>query len=184
VAGGARHVTHLFNAMGCTRHREPVKSDDAADGFAASALADDALGCDLIADGAHVHPDWLRLAAREKRERAILISDRIDVPESGRDAWLGADRMRSDGVAWRLPDGRLAGSLLTLDAAIRNAEAWRVMTRPEAIAACTARPARLLGLERTHGTLAPGARADLVELDRDGRVLATWVGGRRVYAAD
>ncbi|RIL07594.1 MAG: hypothetical protein DCC71_02385 [Proteobacteria bacterium] len=184
VERGACHVTHLFNAMGCTRHRDPARPDDAPDGFAAVALAHEALGCDLIADGAHVHPDWLRIAARAKRERTVLISDRIDVPASGRDAWLGADRMRSDGVAWRLPDGRLAGSLLTLDVAARNVETWRVMTRAEAIAACTVRPARLLGIERTRGTLAVGARADLVELDAAGEVRATWVAGRRVYAAD
>lgn len=180
VANGAAHVTHLFNAMGCTRHRTPAGGVP-MDGFAGIALAEPALGCDLIADGAHVHPDWLRVAAQAKGDRAILISDRIDVAASDRTGWLGADRMRSDSVAWRLPDGRLAGSLLTLDDAIRNSTLWRVMSLHDAVGACTLRPARLLGIERERGTLRPGARADLVLFAADGAVAATWIGGREVF---
>ena len=183
VANGACHVTHLFNAMGCRSHREARRPGAEPEGFARLALGEEALGCDLIADGAHVHSDWLRLAAEAKRERTLLISDRIDVGERSA-GWLGADRMRSDGVAWRLPNGRLAGSLLTLDAAIRNAERMRVMPFHDAVGACTIRPARLIGAERERGTLRVGARADLVALDASGAVLRTWVGGRQVWAAD
>lgn len=180
VANGATHVTHLFNAMGCTRQRAPADATPLG-GFAGIALAEPALGCDLIADGAHVHPDWLRVAARAKGGRTILISDRIDVASADRSGWLGADRMRSDGVAWRLPDGRLAGSLLMLDDAIRNADRWRVMGFHDAVAACTLRPARLLGIERERGTLRPGSRADLAVFAADGAVAATWIGGREVF---
>ena len=184
VANGACHATHLFNAMGSRRHRDAT-SDPRADGFAGLVLQEERIGCDVIADGAHVHPDWLRLAARAKRDRVTLISDRIDRPEtaSSTPAWLGAERLTSDGAAWRLPDGRLAGSLLTLDAAIRNVTRWNVMSSREAIAACTLRPARLIGVERDRGTLRAGARADLVALSEAGEVLATWVGGREVYRA-
>jgi len=184
VANGACHATHLFNAMGSRHHREPAPAAR-ADGFAALVLEEERLGCDVIADGAHVHPDWLRLAARTKRSRLILISDRIDVPQaaSATPAWLAADRLTSDGVAWRLPDGRLAGSLLTLDAAIRNVASWNVMRSHDAVAACTLRPARLLGVEHGHGTLRAGARADLVALSDAGDVAATWVGGREVFRA-
>lgn len=185
IANGAAHVTHLFNAMGSVRHREAVADLHPA-GFAGLVLADDRIGCDLIADGVHVHPDWLRLAARTKRDRFVLISDRIDLPEvpSVTRAWLGAEQLCSDGVAWRLPDGRLAGSQLTLDAAIRNVVGWRIVDSQQAIAACTLRPARLLGIERERGTLRVGARADLVELSDGGEVLATWIGGQRLAAAD
>lgn len=182
VANGAVHVTHLFNAMGCTRHRMAADGEP-MDGFAGVVLDEPALGCDLIADGAHVHPDWLRIAAEAKGDGAVLISDRIDVAASDHSGWLGADRMRSDGVAWRLPDGRLAGSLLTLDAAVHNAVAWRVMGFHDAIRACTERPARLLGIEGTRGTLRIGARADLVAFESSGRVAATWVEGRAVWRA-
>lgn len=181
VANGARHATHLFNAMGAHNHRSPMLLRSAIDAVPARILAEQRLGFDLIADGVHVHPDWLAAAVRAGRDRAILISDRIDVPAGAGDGWLGADRMHSDGVAWRLPDGRLAGSLLTLDDAIRNVERWRVMSPHDAIAACTVRPARLIGAERERGSLRAGARADLVALGEKGAVLATWVGGRLAH---
>jgi len=171
VAGGARHVTHLFNAMGALHQRGP--------GVAGRVLGDDRLSCDVIADGAHVHCDWLRVAARAKGDRLILISDRIEAPDSA-GMGFGSGSMHSDGVAWRLADGRLAGSHLWLDDAVRNVVAWRVMDRRDAIRACTLRPARLLGLEAERGTLQPGARADFAVFDRAGHLRATWVGGRPV----
>jgi N-acetylglucosamine-6-phosphate deacetylase len=168
---GARHVTHLFNAMGPLHQRGP--------GVAASLLAEERLSCDVIADGAHVHADWLRVAARVKGERLLLITDRID---PGPAAWPDGTRLRSDGVAWRLPDGRLAGSHLALHDAVRNCVAWRVtMTRLDALRAATLAPARLLGLESARGTLRPGARADLVLWSDAGEPLATWVAGRLVH---
>jgi N-acetylglucosamine-6-phosphate deacetylase len=171
--GGARHATHLFNAMGPLHQRGP--------GVAASILADDRLSADVIADGAHVHPDWLRVAARVKGERLVLITDRIELPEGA--VSFGSGRLESDGVAWRLPGGRLAGSHLRLDDALENCVRWRVMARHEAIRSATLAPARVLGIEAERGTLRPGARADLVLWDQDGAVRATWVAGRLVHGA-
>lgn len=173
AARGASHVTHLFNAMGPLHQREP--------GLAGSALADDRLTADLICDGAHVDPSWVRVAARSKGERLLLITDRLD-PESGGDSF-GSGALRSDGMALRLPDGRLAGSCVTLERALHNAASWGAMTQLEAVAACTLRPARLLSLEAELGTLRPGARADLVVLDDAGGVQQTWVGGTPVWTA-
>jgi N-acetylglucosamine-6-phosphate deacetylase len=170
VTQGARHVTHLWNAMSGLHHRAP--------GLAGVALADDRLSCDLICDGVHVHPLAVRLAARAKRERLLLITDRVSAG-----AGFGAGTLLDDGTALRLADGRLAGSRLTLDRAVRNAVSFAAMTQLEAIAAVTLRPARLLGLERERGTLRSGARADLVVLDAAGGVAETWLAGDRVYAA-
>jgi N-acetylglucosamine-6-phosphate deacetylase len=173
---GARHVTHLFNAMGPLHQRAP--------GVAASVLAEERLSCDVIADGAHVHPDWLRVAARVKGEQLLLITDRIERPETGgaEGAWPGGSALQSDGTAWRLPDGRLAASHLALHDAVRNCVAWRVMmTRHDALRAATLAPARRLGIEAERGTLRPGARADLVLWSEEGEALATWVGGRLVH---
>jgi N-acetylglucosamine-6-phosphate deacetylase len=170
VARGARHVTHLWNAMSGLHHRAP--------GLAGAALADDRLTCDLICDGVHVHPAAVRVAARAKRERLVLISDRVSAG-----AGFGAGALVDDGTALRLADGRLAGSRLTLDRALHNAVSFGAMTRLEAVAALTLRPARVLGLEREHGTLRPGARADLALLDADGRVAETWLAGRRAFRA-
>jgi N-acetylglucosamine-6-phosphate deacetylase len=175
IERGLRHVTHLFNAMRGLHHRHP--------GVVGVALTDDRLSCDLICDGVHVHPDIVRLAARAKGEGLLLISDRIELPGAGAPDWFGSGPVRDDGGALRLADGTLAGSTLTMERALRNAEAFGAMTRLEAIAACTLRPARLLGLERERGTLRPGARADLVVLSEEGAVEETWIQGEPVFRA-
>jgi N-acetylglucosamine-6-phosphate deacetylase len=175
VSGGARHVTHLFNAMGGLHHRER--------GVAGFALADDRLSCDLICDGAHVHPDVVRVAARAKGERLVLITDRVELAAAGAPAAgaYGAGGLHDDGVAVRFGDGRLAGSSLTLDRAARNFRAWTGASLLEAVAACTLRPARVLGCEAERGTLRPGARADFAVLEPDGVVRETWIGGERIH---
>ena len=173
IGEGLRHVTHVFNAMGGIHHRER--------GTAAVALADDRLSCDLICDGAHVHPEIVRVAARAKGDRLLLISDGVDLPSSGT-ASFGSGLLASDGVALRLPDGRLAGSCLTLDRAVRNLRAFAGTSLRDSVAACTLRPARLLGIEAERGTLRRGARADLVVLDETVRPVQTWLSGRCVWA--
>jgi len=177
VAAGARHVTHLFNAMGAFHHRKP--------GLIGTALADDRVSCDLICDGVHVHPSAVRLAARAKGAQLALITDNVAPPAQSQNANVsssyGAGAVRNDGTAWRLADGTLAGSRLTLDRALANAEAFGALTRLGAVRALTLAPARLLGIERERGTLRPGARADFALLDPNGRVRETWLAGRRAW---
>lgn len=172
---GMTHVTHLFNAMGPIHQREP--------GVPGRVLTDDRLSCDLICDGVHVHPRMVRLAARAVTDRLVLITDRIEPPERARAEGFGSGPVRDDGEALRLADGRLAGSTLRLDRAIRNACAFGAASLLEAVAACTVRPARVLGIEAERGTLRPGSRADLAILDETGDVAETWVGGQRVWSA-
>jgi len=168
---GARHVTHLFNSMGPFHHRSP--------GLTGVALADERLSCDLICDGVHVHPSAVRLAVRAKGTGLLWITDRIDPPMGGESSF-GSGVLRDDGQVLRLADGRLAGSRLTLDRAIQNAIMFANLEICEAVAACTLRPARLLGIESERGTLRPGARADLAVLDSAGRVEQTWLAGQRI----
>jgi N-acetylglucosamine-6-phosphate deacetylase len=176
IARGARHVTHLFNAMAPLHHREP--------GLAGAALADERLTCDLICDGAHVHPQMVRVAARALGERLLLITDRIEPEPVGVAASsFGSGSLRDDGIALRLPDGRLAGSRVTLDLALRNLQHFAGLSLLEAVAACTLRPALRLGIERERGTLRPGARADFAVLEPDGSVHSTWIGGKPVFRA-
>jgi N-acetylglucosamine-6-phosphate deacetylase len=171
VERGISHATHLYNAMGPMHHRDP--------GVAGHVLGEDRMSCDLICDGAHVHPAMVRLAARAAGERLMLISDRVDLPPAAHEAEPapGGDEgpnIRADGV--------IVGSRLTLDGAVRNAQAFDAMTLQEAVAACTLRPARLLGQEAERGTLRPGARADFAVLDAAGQVAETWLGGVAVNA--
>jgi N-acetylglucosamine-6-phosphate deacetylase len=172
VARGLRHVTHLWNAMGPVHHREP--------GVAGTALADDRLSCDLICDGHHVHPAIVRTTARALGDRLMLITDRVALEAGGAGTALGEASAGPDGAPWRRADGTLVGSQLGLDGAVRNARRFAGLGPCEAVAACTLRPARLLGIEAERGTLRAGARADLALLDAEGRVVETWLAGEPV----
>ena len=155
AAAGARLVTHLFNAMGPLHHRTP--------GLLGAALADERLTPSLIADGVHVHPAALRTAARAKGDgRWILVTDAV----AWRDGRLEAGGERRVSIvdgAPRLADGTIAGSSLTMDAAVRRMVAEAGIPLHEAVAAASATPADLVGRSDL-GRLAPGARADLVVL--------------------
>jgi N-acetylglucosamine-6-phosphate deacetylase len=158
IARGARHVTHLFNAMGPLHQR--------VSGVAAGALSDDRLSCDLICDGVHVDPDWVRIAARVKGEGLLLISDRVDPPAGVHAPSFGAGVVTDDGKVLRLPDGRLAGSRLGLDQALLNLQQWGGLPLEQAVAACSLRPARLLGMEGERGTLRATAFGDVLDFLR------------------
>ena len=173
IDAGLCHVTHLFNAMGPVHHRDL--------GVAGVALTEDRLSCDLICDGVHVHPAMVRLAVRAKGERLMLITDQID-PPLGNLSSFGSGEIRDDGIALRLPCGRLAGSRLFLDQALENAREFGALSLHEAVAAATLRPARLLGIESERGTLRVGARADFFVFGPGAKVRETWISGRCVYA--
>ena len=177
---GARHTTHLFNAMTGLHHRAP--------GAAGAALTDARATVELIADGEHVHPAMLALAIRAKGpERVALVSDAVGpagLPPGEYD-WLGRT-VSSDGVTVRLPDGTLAGSLGTLDRALRLVTAppptgCGLDLAAAALMLATV-PARILGLAGK-GRLAPGLDADLVAIDDAGRVRLTLIGGRIAHDA-
>jgi len=162
---GARLVTHLFNGMAPFHHREP--------GLAGAALSDPRLATSLIADLVHVHPAALQLAFAAKGDATVLVTDAVAwnrAAHAGRAIELG-----SDGTP-RLADGTLAGSALTMDAAVRNVVDHAAVPIGQAITAASTTPAGLLGLT-DRGTIEPGRRADLVALTPSLEVEAVWVGG-------
>jgi N-acetylglucosamine-6-phosphate deacetylase len=172
---GARMVTHLFNAMRGIHHREP--------GAAGGALVTPSLVLGLIADYAHVHPAVLSLAAHAAGVgRIALVTDAISAAGMGRGSFtLGAQTIDvKDGVP-RLPDGTLAGSVLQLHRAVQNFAAAAGVSRRDAVQAASLTPAKLLGLHRRKGRIAPGMDADLVVLGRDGDVLLTIARGEVAY---
>ncbi len=175
---GARHTTHLFNAMTGIAHRAP--------GAAGAALTDDRATIELIADGHHIHPAILALALRAKGPAHVaLVSDAVGPAglPAGTYDWLGK-RVVSDGATVRLADGTLAGSLGTLDRALRIITAplphGAGLTLIEAAQVLSTTPARILGLA-TQGQIAPGYAADLVAIDATGQVRLTLIGGQIAY---
>jgi len=167
VAAGARMVTHLFNGMSGLHHRTP--------GLAAFALADDRVAAGLIADGVHVDATMMRLAWRARPDGVVLVTDAV----AWRAGTVGEIGLALRDGAPRLPDGTLAGSSLTMDAALRRTVHEVGIDLADAVAAASGRPARLLGLH-DRGVIAPGRRADLVALTDDLTVQRTWVRGEPV----
>jgi N-acetylglucosamine-6-phosphate deacetylase len=178
VAAGVRQVTHTFNAMGGLGHRSP--------GTAGAALALPELRCELIADGHHVHPGAMAVLARAKGpEGVVLISDAVRA--AGRpdgDVDLGGRTAQHCCGAVRLSDGTLAGSVLTLDVAVRNFGSATGWAWPDLARAAAGNAAAALGLAGK-GRLAAGLDADLVLLagegDGAGAVVLTVVEGRIVH---
>ena len=174
---GASLVTHLFNAMGGLTAREP--------GAAGAALDLDALTAGIIADGVHLHPATIRAAVRAKgAERIVLVTDAMPpVGAASQEFSMLGRRVTVRDGACRLDDGTLAGSVLTMDQALRNVVEWTGLPLQDALGMATLLPARLIGAAASKGSLEAGKDADVVVLDRDLRVRLTLVGGRVVYHA-
>jgi len=172
---GLRHATHLFNAMRGLHHREP--------GTVGGALTLPGMTVELIADGVHVHPASMALAVRARgAENVLLVTDAMEaagMPDG--EYYLGKLKTIVRSGEARLEDGALAGSVLTMDRAVRNMVNLVGVDLPTAVAMATLHPARLHGLADRKGRLAPGLDADLVLLDRQLGVLATVVQGRVVH---
>jgi N-acetylglucosamine-6-phosphate deacetylase len=175
IDAGVTYVTHLFNAMAPLHHREP--------GLVGVALSDDRVRVGVIADGLHVDPAVVALAARALGSRLSLVTDAVAAlgAPAGPVALgpFSADVSPDDGAV-RLRDGTLAGSTLALDRAVRNVVSYAGLPLADAVSAVTATPAALLGLA-DRGVVEPGAVGDLVLLTPDGDVVATVVGGRVVH---
>src|SRR3954471_8111182 len=171
IDAGARVATHLFNAARSLHHREP--------GLVLALLERDEVTVELIADGVHLHPSVLRAAARRKPSRFTLVTDAMAAAGVGDgDYSLGTREVRvTDGVARLTGTDVLAGSVLTLDVALRHAVQVAGLGLVEALAAVTVTPADLLGRPDL-GRLAPGARADLVVLDERLDVVSVMRRGR------
>lgn len=171
AAGAQSCATHLFNAMGGIEGRVP--------GVPGALLADPHAFQEVILDLIHVHPTSFRLACAAAPGRVMLVSDAMRAAGLGDgESELGGQRVTVRGGEARLEGGSLAGSVLTLDAALRHAVGAGV-SLPDASRMLSAVPARSLGL-RDRGELRPGLRADLVVLDDDLRVERVFVGGREV----
>lgn len=173
VEAGARSVTHLFNAQPPIASRRP--------GPALAGLTYPGLACSLILDFEHLDRDLGGFALSALGERAYLITDATagaGMPPG--EYRLGNRSITVEAGAPRDETGRLAGSVLTMDGAFRNA-ITSGLSVPHATRACSTLPAELLGRSDLGG-IEPGRPADLLALDGSLQPVATWVAGELTWA--
>ena len=179
IAAGAASATHTFNAMRRLDHREP--------GIAGVVLDAEELYAELICDGVHVAQEFVRMWLRAKgEERAILVTDGISatgMPDG--EYMLG-------GLAVTVRDGRcllasdlatgvetLAGSVLTMDRAVSNLQAFTGASLATAVQLASRNPARMLGMDGV-GEIAVGRAANFNVYSAEGVLVDTILSGRRV----
>jgi N-acetylglucosamine-6-phosphate deacetylase len=169
VQAGARHATHTFNAMRPFDHRVP--------GIIAEVLTDDRITADIIVDGIHVAPSVVRLFLKAKGvDRAVLITDAMSATgmPDGRYKLGPIEVDVKDGKA--TSGGSLAGSVLTMDRAVRNVTKFSDWSLKDAVRAASLNPARAAGLGR-QGSLAEGQDASFTVLNASGEVQKTFIRG-------
>ena len=175
-------MTHIFNAMQVRGLRE-LGID--APGFADLAIIEDRVTVSLIADGVHVCPELVNLLVRAKpHDQIVLITDCF--PGTGMPngiyTYANGVEVIVDRTCHRtIKEKIMAGSVLTLNQAVKNVIRWTTLPVTEVLPMATINPARLLGLADRKGALKPGLDADLVITDQDWNVQLTMVGGRIVH---
>lgn len=173
IKRGARHVTHLYNAMPPLNHRDP--------GVIGAARDERKCHVELICDGVHIHPSVVRATfAMFGAERVILISDSMRAAgmSDGRYT-LGGQEVYVKGPKATLADGTIAGSATNLMECLRRAVNVMGIPLETAVACATKHPAREIGIYGLCGSITSGKAADLVLLDKDLRVRAVYVDGRK-----
>jgi N-acetylglucosamine-6-phosphate deacetylase len=171
IAAGASSATHTFNAMRALDHREP--------GILGTVLTTDSLFAELICDGIHVDPSLVPLWWRAKGgQRGILVTDAMSA------AGMPDGEYMLGGFPVHVADGRatangvLAGSVLTLDRALKNFVAFTGVNVEAALPLVTRNPAAMTGFGDMAGILRAGGTADFVALGEDGALAASVIGGQ------
>jgi len=184
IKAGATLITHLFNAMKPFHHRDPglfgliSSSDKNEDGNNSGSPY-----FSIIVDGQHSHPESVKMAYSLSPSKLILITDAMSAMGLGTGTHsLGSMTVSVDrDKATLLNTDTLAGSVLSMDACVRNLISFTGCRMNEAIAAATINPAKLLRLEHNIGSLRVGLNADLILLNDELNVIKTWIGGRLLY---
>ena len=177
-AAGTRYGTHLFNVMPALHHRKP--------GLVGALLTDARPVAGMIVDGIHTHPAIVDIAWKLLgNTRLSLVTDAMAAMGMPPGQYLlGKLEVTVNETSARLTDGTLAGSILTLDAALRNLMAFTGCSFEDALPTVTTVPARLLGIDDERGQLAPGHLADMVLLTQDLQVAKTIIDGKLVYETE
>src|SRR5680860_335121 len=175
IQAGLSNVTHTFNAMRGLHHREP--------GVVGAALTSPELTVEIIADGTHVHPVVIKILIKAREnEKIVLISDAMRAAGLKEGTYdLGGQEVTVNKGQARLKDGTLAGSVLTMDKAVKNMASKVGVPLPKAIQMASFNPARSIGIDDKKGSLEPGKDADIVILNKNLEAELTMVAGKIVY---
>ncbi len=178
IRSGARGITHTFNAMTALNHREP--------GIVGAGMDCDEVYCELIADNIHVHPVVQRIILKTKGiDKVILVTDSIRACGMGNGVYdLGGQTIVVEKNSARLNNGTLAGSILTMDSALRNFTRNTGISVIEAVKTVTQNPAKLLKMEDSIGSITIGKCSDIVIFDDAFSILNTFVNGNLQYIAE
>jgi len=175
IQAGLSHVTHIFNAMRGLHHREP--------GVVGAALSSPKLIVEMIADGIHIHPIVLKMLTQIKEsEKLVLITDAMRATgfKEGTYDLGGQEVIVTQGQA-KLKNGTLAGSVLTMDKAVKNLVTKVGISLLNAAQMASYNPAKCLGIDDKKGSLEPGKDADIVILNKNLEAELTMVAGKIVY---
>lgn len=168
---GANGLVHCFNGMTGLHHREP--------GMVGAGLTDPRAWLELIADGHHVHPAAMKLCCCCAKERLVLITDAMQAAGMPDGSYtLCGEKVDMHGGIVRTASGGLAGSTLSVDAAVRNMVELTGIAPEDAIPMASLHPARLLGIDNHSGSLAVGKRANLIALDGGLHLQQIWIQGQ------
>lgn len=178
IDAGAQACTHTFNAMGLFhQHRPGIMG----------AVLERPVCCEAICDGRHLHPGSVRmLLACKGWDKVVAVTDSIQasgLPDGHYKLGVN-DVVVEDGDAKLASNGVRAGSTLTTGQALKNLVKFTGESVEKVLPLLTANPARLIGMDHRKGSIAPGKDADLVVLDQDLNVTATYVAGVNVYAGE
>jgi len=175
LEAGATGFTHLFNAMSPLTSREP--------GMVGAALVDKESYCGLIVDFHHVHATACKLAIQAKSAKKImLVTDAM--------SHVGSDQIALEyrntqivrqGDKLTIPDGTLAGSALDMASAVRNCHQQLDIPLADALRMATSTPAAFLGLSHEIGNIKQGCKANMLLLNSDLEVQASWIDGSKEY---
>ena len=175
IKDGANSATHLFNTMPPLSHRAP--------GVIGAALTTD-IYCELIADTFHIHPGLFPMVAKLKGDKLILITDcmRAGGLEDG-NYTLGGQDVIVKGIECRMTDGTIAGSVLALNAAIRNMINHTDLPVHSVVNMASLAPAKAIHVNDTKGSIESGKDSDIVITDKDFNVVRTIKNGKTVFTA-
>jgi len=185
VEAGVTHCVHLYCAMGTVHQCRPEErpNTEFIPGATEAVLDNDSLTAEIISDGVHVHPALIRLLLRCKGlEKTVLVSDAMHATGLGDGEYVfGGMRIRVRDEVARTEDGILASSTKPMDYMLRRFCEFTSLPVVEGVEAASLTPSRVVGLEEMKGSLEKGKDADIVVMDRDFTVHATYVKGRLVY---